>query len=161
GREGMLSTTAVAQKCREAAKGHDRPFVVEWDATDLATFEAKAARDTVFVRYDGCNLEVVDGCADAVSPGRFGAYGTPQFTSGTTQGFDVKNQGELYAKLPLGAASLSGKVAAGETLHLSTSCRVSPSTRGTPSTKATSKASTRARARRNGSRPITSALSSS
>jgi hypothetical protein len=118
GRSGMLSQTAVAQKCEQAAKGHDKPFVVEWDATDLATFEAKAASDTVFVRYYGCNLEVVDGCKDPVTPGRFGKYGTPQFTSGTTQGFDVKNEGELYAKLPLGAASLSGKVQAGETLHL-------------------------------------------
>jgi hypothetical protein len=114
----MLSTTTVAQRCQEAARGHDRPFVVEWDATDLATFEAKAARDTVFVRYHGCDIEVVDGCADAVSPGRFGSYGTPQFTSGATQGFDVKNEGELYAKLPLGASQLSGKIAAGESLHL-------------------------------------------
>jgi hypothetical protein len=51
--------------------------------------------------------------------GTFGAYGTPEFTSGTLQGFDVENQGELYAKLPLGAASLSGRLEAGEALHLS------------------------------------------
>ena len=70
------------------------------------------------MKYDGCELRVLDRCSDPVVDGRFGAYGTPQFTSGTTQGFDVSNEGELYAKLPLGAASLSGRVQAGETLHL-------------------------------------------
>jgi hypothetical protein len=50
--------------------------------------------------------------------GALGTYGQPTLTSGTVQGFDVKNQGELYAKLPLGAASLSAHVDAGETLHL-------------------------------------------
>jgi hypothetical protein len=114
----MLSQTAVAQKCEEAKKGHDRPFVVEWDATDLASFEARASRDTIFVRYDGCKLDVLERCADGNAPGKLGAYGTPTFTSGTVQGFDVKNEGELYAKLPLGAATLSGRVQAGEKLHL-------------------------------------------
>lgn len=118
GRAGMLDATAVAKKCDEAAKGHERPFVVEWDATDLASFEAKAASDTVLVKYTGCKIEVLDRCSDKAYPGRFGTYGPPQWTSGTIQGFDVQNEGELYAKLPLGAATLSGKIAAGETLHL-------------------------------------------
>jgi hypothetical protein len=118
GREGMLSKTAIAQKCEEAAKGHDRPFVIEWDATDLASFEALAHRDTVVVKYAGCDIQVLDRCADASVSARLGAYGAPQFTSGTVQGFDIGNEGELYAKLPLGAASLSGKVSAGENLHL-------------------------------------------
>ncbi len=118
GRAGMLSQTAVAQKCEEAKKGHDRPFVVEWDATDLASFEAKAARDTIFVKYEGCKLVVLDRCSDPNAGGKLGAYGSPQFTSGTLQGFEMKNEGELYAKLPLGAASLSGRVQAGESLKL-------------------------------------------
>lgn len=118
GRQGMLSQTAVAQKCEEAAKGHDRPFVVEWDATDLASFEAKAARDTIFVKYEGCKLVVLDRCSDGVVSGKLGSYGTPQFTTGTVQGFEIKNEGELYAKLPLGAANLSGRVQAGESLAL-------------------------------------------
>jgi len=118
GKSGMLSSTVVAQRCEEATKGHERPFVVEWDATDLASFEAKAARDTMFVKYEGCKLEVLYQCADPVTPGMLGAYGTPQFTSGTVQGFEVKNEGELYAKLPLGAASLSGRIQAGEQLKL-------------------------------------------
>jgi hypothetical protein len=118
GRAKMLDQTAIAQKCDEAAKGHERPFIVEWDATDLASFEAKASSDTVFVRYTGCKIEVVDRCSDKTIPGRFGTYGPPKWTSGTVQGFDIETEGELYAKLPLGAASLSGKIAAGESLHL-------------------------------------------
>lgn len=118
GEAKMLDSTAVARKCDEAAKGHERPFVVEWDATDLASFEAKAARDTVFVKYTGCNIEVLDRCSDNSIAGRYGTYGQPQWTSGTVQGFDIKSEGELYAKLPLGAVSLSGKIAAGESLHL-------------------------------------------
>ncbi|MBI2394062.1 MAG: hypothetical protein HYV09_31110 [Deltaproteobacteria bacterium] len=118
GRAQMLDATAVAKKCDEAAHGHERPFVVEWDATDLASFEAKAARDTVFVKYTGCKIEVLDRCSDNSIAGKFGTYGQPQWTSGTVQGFDIADEGELYAKLPLGAVSLSAKVAAGETLHL-------------------------------------------
>ena len=113
-----MAKSGVAGQCEAAARGHDRPFVVEWDATDLASFEAKAARDTIFVHYEGCKIDVLYGCSAPTAPGRLGAYGTPTFTSGTVQGFDVKNEGELYAKLPLGAAELSGRVAAGEMLHL-------------------------------------------
>lgn len=118
GREGMLSQTAIAKKCEEAKEGHDRPFVVEWDATDLSSFEAAARQRTMFVRYEGCSLKVLYECRDPNLAQRFGAYGQPELTSGTVQGFDIKNQGELYAKLPLGAASLSGKLEEGEALHL-------------------------------------------
>jgi hypothetical protein len=118
GKDGMMKATAAAKQCEQAAKGHDRPFVVEWDATDLASFEAKAARDTIVVRYEGCELEILQQCSDAIVPGKMGSYGAPQFTSGTRQGFDVKNEGELYAKLPLGAAKFASRVSAGEALHL-------------------------------------------
>lgn len=114
----MLSQTAIATKCEEAKEGHDRPFVVEWDATDLSSFEAAAHQHTMFVKYEGCSLKVLYECRDPNVVARFGAYGPPQFTSGGVQGFDVKNQGELYAKLPLGAATLSGRLEEGESLHL-------------------------------------------
>jgi hypothetical protein len=118
GRDGMLSRTAVAQKCEEAAAGHDKPFLVEWDATDLASFEARAKQHTVFVKYTGCDLEVLYECKDETNATAFGTYGVPQPTSGTRQGFDIENEGDLYANLPLGAAKLGGKVSAGEALHL-------------------------------------------
>src|SRR5579862_4800306 len=68
GRTGMLSETAVAQKCASAGPQDDRPFIVQWDATDLASFEAKAGNDTVFVRYQGCKLDVVYECNDPSVP---------------------------------------------------------------------------------------------
>jgi hypothetical protein len=116
GREGMLSRSAVAEQCDQASKNHLRPFVIQWDATDLADFEAKARGGTVLVRYEGCELVPLYACMDATRP--FGSYGTPEFTSGTVQGLEVQNEGELYGKLPLGAVSLSGRLQAGESLHL-------------------------------------------
>jgi hypothetical protein len=118
GRDGMLSRTAVAQKCEEAAEGHEKPFLVEWDATDLASFEARSKQATVFVEYTGCKLEVLYECKDETNATAFGTYGVPQPTSGNRQGFDIENEGDLYANLPLGAAKLGGKVSAGEKLHL-------------------------------------------
>lgn len=118
GKQGMLSETAIAQKCEAAKEGHDRPFVVEWDATDLSSFEAATRQRTMFVKYEGCSLKVLYECRDPNVIARFGAYGPPDLTSGTVQGFDIKNQGELYAKLPLGAATLSGRLEEGEALHL-------------------------------------------
>jgi hypothetical protein len=112
----MAGTTVGKYRC-EVGKENDRPFVVEWDSTDLANFESKTQRDIVFVKIDGCNLKVLD-CRDDGIAGQYGAYDSPKWTSGTVEGFDIKNEGELYAKLPLGAVSLSGSVQAGNELHL-------------------------------------------
>lgn len=112
----MDRTTAGQNRCT-VAKSHDRPFVVEWDATDLSSFEAKAQQGIVFVKYVGCEMTVLD-CADPSIPGKYGKYGQPQWTSGSVEQIDIKDEGELYANLPLGAAALSAKVEAGEALHL-------------------------------------------
>jgi hypothetical protein len=71
-------TTAGRDRC-VLSKSHERPFVIEWDATDLAAFEAKASRDVVFVHYEGCVLTVLDGCRDEAIAGRFGVYAPPTF----------------------------------------------------------------------------------
>lgn len=118
GPNAMLDDVAVGQNRCPDADGNARPFVVEWDATDLATFEAKAARDLVFVRYEGCEIEMLYGCSDNGVPGRYGAYDQPIFTSGTVESFEMNDQDELYAKLPLGAASLSSSIEIGQTLEL-------------------------------------------
>ena len=112
----MKGTTVGKYRC-EVGKENDRPFVVEWDSTDLANFESKTQRDLVFVKVDGCNLKVLD-CRDDGIEGAYGKYEGTKWTSGTVEGFDIKNEGELYAKLPLGAVSLSGSVQAGNDLHL-------------------------------------------
>jgi hypothetical protein len=118
GPNAMLDDVAVGQNRCPDAEGEARPFVVEWDATDLATFEAKSSRDLIFVKYAGCEVELLYGCSDNGVPGRYGAYAAPVFTSGTVESFEMRNQDELYAKLPLGAVNQSGKVEVGQTLEL-------------------------------------------
>ena len=112
-------TPLAASEACKAGQEDDRPFVINWDATDLALFESLAQRDVVLVKYQGCDLQVLDECQDEGVPGKYGAYEPTRWTSGTVEGFDVRNEGELYAKLPLGAATLSSKVAAGQSLTLS------------------------------------------
>lgn len=112
-------TALGANRCADAATGQLRPFIVEWDATDLAGFEASAARDLVFVKYEGCSLTVIEGCKDAGIPGRYGSYQPPVFTSGTLESFEIETEDELYAKLPLGVASFGGRLSMGERLKLS------------------------------------------
>ncbi|MEB2312682.1 MAG: hypothetical protein OZ921_07075 [Sorangiineae bacterium] len=115
-----MDDTAVGRaRCEDARTHQLKPFIVEWDATDLAGFEAKAARDLVFVKYEGCSLTVLDGCSDGAVPGRYGKYAPPHFTSGTLEGIEMKNEDELYANLPLGVASFGGRVSRGEQLRLS------------------------------------------
>jgi hypothetical protein len=118
GPNSMLDDVAVGQARCPDADGDARPFVVEWDATDLATFEAKASRDLVFVKYEGCEIEMLYGCSDNGVPGRYGAYQSPIFTSGTVESFEMRDRDELYAKLPLGAVSFDSEIAVGQSLEL-------------------------------------------
>jgi hypothetical protein len=113
----LVADTTVGRNRCQVGKENDRPFVVEWDATDIASFESKAARDLVFVKVDGCNLKVLD-CRDDGIPGKYGSYDAVQWTTGVVEGFEIKNEGDLYAKLPFGATSLSGSLKGGNELQL-------------------------------------------
>jgi hypothetical protein len=112
----MAGTFAGQNKCNP--KNQNRPFIIEWDATDMSSFEAHASNDIVFVRYVGCDLEVLEGCRDDSVKGAFGSYAPVQWTSGSVETIDVATEDDLYAKLPLGAASLGGRVQNGDTLHM-------------------------------------------
>jgi hypothetical protein len=114
GQSGLMDQTfAGKNKC--SPKNHDRPFVVEWDATDMSQFESLTASDIVFARYEGCELKIVDSCKNDSVKGALGSYKTVEWTSGSVEKVDIKSEGELYAKLPLGVASLGARVAGGET----------------------------------------------
>jgi hypothetical protein len=113
----VAQTTVGKNRCNEADPT-DRPFVVEWDATDTATFESAAQRDVIIVRYENCELEVLDGCNDDAITGKYGSYDVPKWTSGSIEGFEIDNSFDLYAKLPLGAAEFSANVEAGNKLVL-------------------------------------------
>lgn len=117
GQSGLMSETfAGKNKCNP--QNAERPFVVEWDATDMSSFEAFASNDVVIVKYEGCDLRVLDHCRDDSIKGKIGAYRAVDWTTGQLETVDISNEGELYAKLPLGAASLSGRVQGGEKFHM-------------------------------------------
>lgn len=114
--ELMSSTFAGQNACNP--ENHLKPFIIEWDATDMSSFESHAANDIVVVRYEGCNLVVLDECRNESIRGEQGSYKPPEWTSGSLETIDISNEGELYAKLPLGAATLGGRVSGGERFHM-------------------------------------------
>jgi hypothetical protein len=118
GQSKLYEKTFAGQNNKCNPKSHDRPFIIDWDATDQSSFQAATASDIVFVRYEGCDLKVLDGCRDDSVKGSLGAYKSIEYTSGGVESIDIHDQGELYAKLPLGAASLGGRVESGEKFHM-------------------------------------------
>jgi hypothetical protein len=108
---------AGQNKCNP--KDHSRPFIIDWDATDQSSFQAHASGDVVIVKYHGCELEVLGGCRDDSAKGNFaGSYKAIEWTSGGVETIDIQTEAELYAKLPLGVASLDGRVTSGEKFHM-------------------------------------------
>ena len=116
--QSSLMDQTVAGKGRCDPRHHDRPFVIEWDATDASSFEARSATDVVFVKYEGCELTLLDGCADDAVRGSFGTYRPIDWTSGSVEKIEIENEDELFAELPLGAASLGARVAGGEKFRM-------------------------------------------
>ena len=92
-------------KC-DAAKTQLRPLVVEWDAPDRAALESQARQGQLVVHYQGCEMEVLRRCK---APQK----STYQYTAITPKGESVKitNADELYASIPIHAASFEGKLA--------------------------------------------------
>jgi hypothetical protein len=117
GRSSLIEQTfAGANKCN--AKNHERPFIIEWDATDQSSFQARASSDIVVVKYEGCDLSILDGCSMDSLKGAFGSYKPIDWTTGQLESIDIANQNDLFAKLPLGAAALGGRVQQGEKFHM-------------------------------------------
>src|SRR3954469_3921546 len=114
---GLMDQTFAGQNACNP-KNHDRPFIINWDATDQSSFQAHVQNDVAFVHYEGCELKVLYGCRDDSMKGSFGSYKTVEWTSGGVESIDIHDKGELYAKLPLGAVSLGGSVSSGEKLHM-------------------------------------------
>jgi hypothetical protein len=113
GQSGLMDETFAGKNACNPDNA-ERPFIIEWDATDMSSFESYAASDVVIVKYEGCNLKLLDECRNDSIRGSQGAYRPVEWTTGSLEKLNISNQGELYAKLPLGAASLGGRVAGGE-----------------------------------------------
>lgn len=99
-------------KCRVAAS-HEQPLVTEWPASYKARLEAMLHEGAVAVEYSGCDLRIVDTCK---IPGSYAWKRTTLSTDMT----DIHDDDDLYAKLPLGAATLSGQLKTSGSLHVQT-----------------------------------------
>jgi hypothetical protein len=116
--QSNLMADSFAGKNACNPENHLRPFIIEWDATDASSFQQHAANDIVFVQYEGCSLRVLDECRNESIRGEQGAYKPAEWTAGALETLDVNNSAELYAKLPLGQATLGGRVEGGEKFHM-------------------------------------------
>jgi len=116
--QSNLMADSFAGKNACNPENHLRPFIIEWDATDASSFQQHAANDIVFVQYEGCSLRVLDECRNESIRGEQGAYKPTEWTSGALETLDVNNSAELFAKLPLGQATLGGRVEGGEKFHM-------------------------------------------
>jgi hypothetical protein len=101
---GALLPRAPAEvgRCHVAA-GQSSPLVTEWPASEKANLEVLLVRGAVAVAYSGCSMRVLADCS---------VRGVYQWTRTTpaTDSLEINDADELFAKLPLGAASLEGEL---------------------------------------------------
>jgi hypothetical protein len=101
-----------AAPCR-AATVQGSPVVAEWSGPDKALLEAMLRAGPVAVEFRGCSMRVVPSCR---LPGRYLWYRTTLATDSS----EISDEASLWAKLPLGAASLSGELAGSGKLSMKT-----------------------------------------
>ncbi len=89
-------------KCKVAAS-NENPLVTEWSASEKANLEGLIEEAGVVVAYSGCEMRILPQCKVG------GRYGWQRTTS-ATDAFDIRSEDDLYAKLPLGAVTLSGEL---------------------------------------------------
>jgi hypothetical protein len=108
----LPSAPDEAASCRAATlQGH--PVVAEWSAPEKATLEAMLISGTVAVEFHGCSMRVDTTCR---LPGRYLWYRT----SLSSDVSEIADERSLWAKLPLGAATLSGELRAAGKLAIKT-----------------------------------------
>lgn len=95
----------------KVAKDPLNPLIVEWPGTSKVALDSTSKHGFVIVSYAGCTLKVLQGCS---ARGRYGFTGvTPARDS-----LRIATESDLYARLPLGAASLKGELGTGSALDL-------------------------------------------
>lgn len=77
--------------------------MTEWPASEKAHLESQLATGAVVVSYSGCELRVLPECR---VEGRY----EWQRTSLSEDVVEIRTEDDLYAKLPLGAATLEGEL---------------------------------------------------
>ncbi|WP_086001085.1 formylglycine-generating enzyme family protein [Plesiocystis pacifica] len=108
GLEGIDAKQAYA-RCVEGSGSEEAeldldPLLVEWPSTQRSALEAELHRgELIVVRYTGCAMEVLRGCE---------VEGSYEWTevSGKHDQLLIQSAGDVWAKVPLGAAKLVGAV---------------------------------------------------
>jgi len=100
-------------RCHLAAN-QDNPLVTEWPASEKANLEARLGEGAVVVSYSGCTLHMLPRCLVG------GSYHWRRTTIATDT-VEIHNADELFAKLPIGAASLEGELERSGKLDVQTS----------------------------------------
>lgn len=99
-------------KCK-VAKSSASPLVTEWPASYKAHLEGMIEERAIVVNYSGCEMKILDGCRVE------GSYKFKRTTLAKDT-IEIKDEDELYAKVPLGAASLEGELNASGRLAIHT-----------------------------------------
>jgi hypothetical protein len=87
------------------------PLIVEWPGLSKTELETASQQGIVIVSYVGCILKVLTGCQ---APGTYEL----KKSASNHDFFDIEDEAELYARLPLGVASLKGELAQGRKVSL-------------------------------------------
>ncbi len=95
----------------QSANDRDNPLIVEWPGTHKVDLESISNRGIVVVRFQGCKLEVLPRC-EAKGKYRFEAV-TPQ-----RDALEIKDNNDLFSKLPVASSSLKAELASGKMLKL-------------------------------------------
>lgn len=95
-------TPAGETKCA-VTLSHSSPLIVEWPSSERAKLESLARGGVVAVRYEDCHMKTLASCR-VRSAYRYVAL-TPKHDV-----LHVRNQDELYASMPVYAASFEGKL---------------------------------------------------
>ncbi len=105
---GALATTpgmgdVPTAKCL-GTKNKNKPFLVDWHASDRGDLETAARNNLVVVKYDGCQLHVMSHCEAA------GNYDYLPFQPKQDR-IRITDANQLYTNVPMGAAKLEAKLA--------------------------------------------------
>jgi len=101
-REVLPRAPVELGRCRVAAS-QSSPLVTEWPASEKANLEALLHAGAVAVAYSGCSMRLLPDCRVR------GGYRWMR-TTPATDSLEINDTDDLYAKLPLGAASLEGEL---------------------------------------------------
>lgn len=109
----MLSGHATLEaRCRVGAS-QTSVLVTEWSAAEKANLEGLLQGGAVGVAFSGCSMRVIPQCRLA---GRY----LWQRTTPSTETLEINSEAELFARLPLGAISLSGELNRSGSLAITT-----------------------------------------